>query len=133
MAQEFLERLKARMKMLRLGDPLDKAIDMGAIVDERQLDTIRGYVEGAAQEGATCWQADTPLPQSGWYFPPTLVTDVAPAHTIVTEEVFGPVLAAMTFRTHSEAIALANNTRYGLAASIWSENISRRTGGGVRG
>ena len=123
-AQDFLDRLRARMQSLRLGDPLDKAIDMGAIIDKRQLDTIQGYVDGATHEGASCWQADTVLPKQGWYFPPTLVTDVAPAHTIATEEVFGPVLAAMTFRTHSEAIEIANNTRYGLAASIWSENVN---------
>jgi aldehyde dehydrogenase (NAD+) len=123
-AQDFLSRLKIRMQSLRLGDPLDKAIDMGAIVNKRQFDTIRGYVEGATREGASCWQADAALPDQGWYFPPTLVTDVAPAHTIATEEVFGPVLAAMTFRTHNEAIEIANNTRYGLAASVWSENIN---------
>ena len=123
-AQDFLSRLKIRMQSLRLGDPLDKAIDMGAIVNKRQLDTIRGYVEGATREGASCWQADAALPDQGWYFPPTLVTDVAPAHTIATEEVFGPVLVAMSFRTHGEAIEIANNTRYGLAASVWSENIN---------
>ena len=123
-AQDFLDRLRARMQSLRLGDPLDKAIDMGAIIDKRQLETIQGYVDGATREGASCWQVDAALPEQGWYFPPTLVTDVAPAHTIATEEVFGPVLAAMTFRTHSEAIEIANNTRYGLAASIWSENVN---------
>ena len=124
-ADDFIARLKNRMQTLRLGDPLDKAIDMGAVVDASQLETIRGYVKGAKKEGAICWQADTPLPENGWYYAPTLVTNVEPAHTIVSEEVFGPVLAAMTFRTHSEAIALANNTRYGLAASIWSENINQ--------
>jgi len=123
-ADDFLGRLKTRMQSLRLGDPLDKAIDMGAIVDQGQLDTIRSYVEGAAKEGASCWQADSGVPDQGWYFPPTLVTDVAPAHTIATEEVFGPVLAVMTFRTHNEAIEIANNTRYGLAASVWSENVN---------
>jgi len=112
------------MSHLRVGDPLDKAVDMGAIVDPRQLQTIKGYVDGAVKEGATCWNAGTSLPQAGCYFPPTLVTDVSPAHTIVSEEVFGPVLVAMTFRTHTEAIELANNTRYGLAASVWSENIN---------
>ena len=88
-AQDFLDRLRARMQSLRLGDPLDKAIDMGAIIDKRQLDTIQSYIDGATREGASCWQADTALPKQGWYFPPTLVTDVAPAHTIATEEVFG--------------------------------------------
>jgi len=123
-AGDFLSRLKTRMQSLRLGDPLDKAIDMGAIVDQGQLDTIRSYVEGAAKEGASCWQADSGVPDQGWYFPPTLVMDVAPAHTIATEEVFGPVLAVMSFRTHNEAIEIANNTRYGLAASVWSENVN---------
>ena len=123
-SQEFLMRLKQRMSRLRVGNPLDKAVDMGAIVDPKQLQTINAYVDGAVEEGATCWKAETPLPAAGCFFPPTLVTDVSPAHTIVAEEVFGPVLVSMTFRTHSEAIELANNTRYGLAASIWTENIN---------
>ena len=120
----FLSKLKQRMKTLRIGNPLDKTTDMGAIVSQSQLKNIQSYIDGAKKEGASCWHTETPLPESGWYFHPTLVTDVFPAHTIMAEEVFGPVLAVMTFRTHKEAIEIANNTRYGLAASIWSENIN---------
>ena len=123
-SEAFLSKLKQRMKSLRIGNPLDKTTDMGAIVSQSQLKNIQSYIDGAKKEGASCWHTETPLPESGWYFHPTLVTDVFPAHTIMTEEVFGPVLAAMTFRTHQEAIEIANNTRYGLAASIWSENIN---------
>ena len=121
---DFLARLRRRMQTLRVGDPLDKSIDMGAIVHPSQLRTIQAYVDGAIQEGATCWHAEHPLPDQGSYFHPTLVTEVSPAHRIASEEVFGPVLVSMTFRTHAEAIEIANNTRYGLAASIWSENIN---------
>ena len=123
-SETFLSKLKQRMKTLRIGNPLDKTTDMGAIVSQSQLKNIQSYIDGAKKEGASCWHTETPLPESGWYFHPTLVTDVFPAHTIMTEEVFGPVLAVMTFRTHQEAIEIANNTRYGLAASIWSENIN---------
>ncbi len=123
-SEAFLSKLKQRMKTLRVGNPLDKTTDMGAIVSQDQLKNIQSYIDGAKNEGASCWHPDTPLPESGWYFHPTLVTDVFPAHTIMTDEVFGPVLAAMTFRTHKEAIEIANNTRYGLAASIWSENVN---------
>ena len=122
--ETFLSKLKQRMKTLRIGNPLDKTTDMGAIVSQSQLKNIQSYIDGAKKEGASCWHTETPLPESGWYFHPTLVTDVFSAHTIMTEEVFGPVLAVMTFRTHKEAIEIANNTRYGLAASIWSENIN---------
>ncbi|MEO1866224.1 MAG: aldehyde dehydrogenase family protein, partial [Pseudomonadota bacterium] len=122
--ETFLSKLKQRMKNLRMGNPLDKTTDMGAIVSQSQLKNIQSYIDGAKKEGASCWHTETPLPESGWYFHPTLVTDVFPAHTIMAEEVFGPVLAVMTFRTHKEAIEIANNTRYGLAASIWSENIN---------
>jgi len=120
----FEERLKRRMQTLRVGPPLDKAIDMGAIVDPAQLQQIERYVEMGKTEGGVCWQSDVVLPSKGCFFPPTLFTDVEPAHTLAREEVFGPVLVAMTFRTHGEGIALANNTRYGLAASVWSENIN---------
>lgn len=120
----FEERLKRRMQTLRVGPPLDKAIDMGAIVDPTQLQRIERYVEMGKAEGGVCWQSDVVLPSEGCFFPPTLFTGVESAHTLAREEVFGPVLAAMTFRTHDEAIALANNTRYGLAASVWSENVN---------
>jgi aldehyde dehydrogenase (NAD+) len=123
-AQAFYAKLRARMATLRVGDPLDKAIDMGAIVDAVQLERIKSLVDQGRQEGAVCWQAPAPLPAKGWFFPPTLFTDVEPASTIAQVEIFGPVLAAMTFRTPDEAVALANNTPYGLAASVWSENIN---------
>jgi aldehyde dehydrogenase (NAD+) len=123
-APVLYDKLRARMATLRIGDPLDKAIDMGAIVAPVQLERIKDLVETGRREGATCWQAPGPLPEKGLFFPPTLFTEVAPASTIAQVEIFGPVLAAMTFRTPDEAIALANNTPYGLAASVWSENIN---------
>lgn len=123
-AERFLDKVRRRMQMLRVGDSLDKSIDMGAVVDKVQYDTIDRLVKRGLAEGATLYQADTPLPAGGCFYPPTLLTNVEPASTVVQEEIFGPVLVAMTFRTPSEAIELANNTRYGLAASIWSENIN---------
>ena len=123
-AETFYGKLRARMATLRVGDPLDKAIDMGAIVDKVQLDRIKSLVETGKREGAQCWQAPVALPGKGLFFPPTLFTDVEPASTIAQVEIFGPVLAAMTFRTPDEAVQLANNTPYGLAASVWSENIN---------
>src|SRR6185312_1392400 len=105
-------------------DPLDKAIDMGAIVAPVQLERIKALVETGRREGAKCWQAPGPLPEKGLYFPPTLFTEVEPASTIAQVEIFGPVLASMTFRTPDEAVALANNTPYGLAASVWTESIN---------
>ncbi|MCW6506872.1 aldehyde dehydrogenase family protein [Lichenifustis flavocetrariae] len=123
-AARFHAKLKRRMATLRVGDPLDKSVDVGAIVAPVQLQRIRELVAKGEQEGATLFQADTALPQNGCFFPPTLFTDVAPASTIAEVEIFGPVAVSMTFRTPDEAVALANNTRYGLAASIWSENIN---------
>ena len=123
-AERFHDRLRQRMATLRVGSPLDKAVDMGAIVSEEQLQRITRLVEKAREEGAELWQAPCTLPQRGYFYPPSLLTGVAPASTAATVEIFGPVLASMTFRTPDEAIALANNTRYGLAASVWSENIS---------
>ncbi len=122
-AEEFHEKLRARMGKLRVGNPMDKAVDMGAIVDEVQLKTISELCQLGCDEGATMWQPDTELPKGGWFFPPTLFTDVSPASTIVQEEIFGPVLVSLTFRSHEEAIALANNTRYGLAGSVWSQDL----------
>jgi len=107
-----------------VGPPLDKAIDIGAIVSPVQLESIRKMVETGVAEGARCWQPTNGVPQNGCFFPPTLLTDVHPAATVVQEEIFGPVLVAMTFRTPAEAAELANNTVYGLAASIWTENIN---------
>jgi aldehyde dehydrogenase (NAD+) len=123
-APALYDKLRARMATLRVGDPLDKAIDMGAIVAPVQLERIKELVEAGKREGAKCWQAPGALPAKGLFFPPTLFTDVAPASTLAQVEIFGPVLASMTFRTPDEAVALANNTPYGLAASVWSENIN---------
>ncbi len=123
-ADAMIAKLRARMERLRVGDPLDKAVDIGAIVAPRQLERITQLVQQSADEGAQVWQPSWSCPQEGWFYPPTLLTDVAPASTAAQIEIFGPVLALMTFRTPDEAVALANNTRYGLAASVWSENIS---------
>ncbi len=120
----FIARLKQRMETLRVGHPLDKAIDMGAIIEKSQLERIRGLVARGVEEGAECFAPQIELPGKGCFFPPTLLTGVEPASTVATEEIFGPVMVAMSFRTPDEAVALANNTRYGLAASVWSENIS---------
>jgi aldehyde dehydrogenase (NAD+) len=123
-AETLYTKVRARMESLRVGPPLDKAIDIGAIVSPVQLESIRKMVDAGVAEGARCWQPSNPLPEKGCFFPPTLLTDVHPAATVVQEEIFGPVLVAMTFRTPAEAAELANNTIYGLAASIWSENIN---------
>jgi aldehyde dehydrogenase (NAD+) len=123
-AETLYAKVRARMETLRVGPPLDKAIDIGAIVSPVQLETIRKMVDNGVAEGAKCWQPNNPLPEKGCFYPPTLLTDVHPAATVVQEEIFGPVLVGMTFRTPAEAAELANNTVYGLAASIWSENIN---------
>lgn len=127
-AEKMYKKLRARMEKLRVGDPLDKGIDIGAIVAPVQLKQIEALVKQGADEGATLWQpswAHTKCgPEGGCFYPPTLFTNVSPASTIAQVEIFGPVLAAMTFRTPEEAVKLANNTRYGLAASIWSEDIN---------
>jgi len=122
-ADRLLSKLRARMEKLRVGDPLDKAMDIGAIIAPVQLAKIRRLVDQGIAEGAVCWQPSWACPTEGYFFPPTLFTNVSPAATIAQVEIFGPVLVAMTFRTPAEAVALANNTRYGLAASVWSENI----------
>jgi aldehyde dehydrogenase (NAD+) len=123
-ASRLIAKLRARMEKLRVGDPLDKAIDIGAIVAPAQLQKIQRLVEQGREEGATMWQPSWACPTEGYFFPPTLFTDVAPAATIAQVEIFGPVLVASTFRTPAEAVALANNTRFGLAASVWSEDIN---------
>ena len=127
-AEKFYAKLKARMETLRLGDPLDKTMDMGAIVDPVQVKDITRRVKGGIAEGATLWQPSwatrkNDLPAKGCFFPPTLFTDVEPASTLAQEEIFGPVITATTFRTPDEALGLANNSRYGLSASIWSQNL----------
>lgn len=123
-AEKLYDKLRARMETLRVGSPLDKAIDIGAIVDQVQFDRIQKLVAMGIAEGATCWQPDIPMPSNGLFLKPTLLTNVAPASTVAQEEIFGPVLASMTFRTPAEAVELANNTAYGLAACVWSENIN---------
>ncbi|MFQ5439085.1 MAG: aldehyde dehydrogenase family protein [Paracoccaceae bacterium] len=123
-AETFETKLKARMAKLRLGDPLDKAIDIGAIVDPRQLKTITDMVATAASEGGEVFHAPTNMPDRGCFYPPTLITGLTSSARLMQEEIFGPVLVSTTFRTPGEAVKLANNTRYGLAASIWSENIN---------
>ena len=123
-APKFLARLKRRMETLRVGDPLDKSIDMGAIVDSIQLKRIAELVEKGRAEGGTLVQAACDLPAKGNWFAPALFTDVEPSSTVMEVEIFGPVAAMMTFRTPDEAVQIANHTRYGLAASIWSENIN---------
>ncbi len=120
-APKFYEKLKRRMDGLRIGDPLDKCIDVGAVVDPSQLAAITALIN-ASPEG-THYTANTPLP-AGCYYPPTLITGLGSASTLMQEEIFGPVLVSMTFRTPSEAVDLANNTRYGLAATVWTENIN---------
>ena len=123
-AERLYEKIRARMETLRIGSPLDKAIDIGAIVDQVQYDRIQSLVDKGIAEGASCHQPDTDLPAKGLFFKPALLTGVTPSATVAQQEIFGPVLVAMTFRTPAEAIELANNTTYGLAASIWSENIN---------
>ena len=123
-AETLLEKVKARMAKLVIGDSLDKGIDIGAVVDSTQLKTITDMVNLGAEEGGQVWQPECKLPEDGCFYPPTLVTDVQPSSTLAQEEIFGPVLVSMTFRTPSEAVALANNSRYGLAASVWTENIN---------
>ncbi|HEX7025583.1 MAG TPA: aldehyde dehydrogenase family protein [Gemmatimonadales bacterium] len=123
-AVRLVEKLRARMETLRVGSPLDKSVDIGAIVAPVQLEKIRGLVQQGIDEGATCWQPSWSLPREGLFFPPTLFTDVTPAATISQVEIFGPVVVLMTFRTPAESVEIANNTRYGLAASVWSENLN---------
>ncbi|MFN2563602.1 MAG: aldehyde dehydrogenase family protein [Gemmatimonadaceae bacterium] len=123
-AGRLVAKLRARMERLRVGPPLDKSIDMGAIVAPVQLERIRGLVQRGVEEGASMWQPSWACPTDGYFYPPTLFTGVSPSSTIAQVEIFGPVLVSMTFRTPSEAVALANNTPYGLAASVWTENIN---------
>ncbi len=123
-AETMHAKLRARMATLRVGDPLDKSTDIGAIVADVQLDRIRKLVAQGEAEGAVCYQPDAAMPKGGLFYPPTLVTGLAPASILAQEEIFGPVLVSMTFRTQDEALALANNSRYGLAASVWSESIN---------
>ncbi|WP_030485030.1 aldehyde dehydrogenase family protein [Nocardioides aequoreus] len=124
-AEEVLERLRRRMGTLRLGDPLDKNTDVGAINSSAQLARIRELVEAGEAEGAERWSPPCDLPERGYWFAPTLFTGVSQAHRIAREEIFGPVLSVLTFRTPAEAVEKANNTPYGLSAGIWSDKGSR--------
>jgi aldehyde dehydrogenase (NAD+) len=123
-APKLTRKLQARMSTLRVGSPLDKAIDIGAIIAQVQLERIERLVKQGVEEGATCWQPEMVLPKRGLYFKPTLLSNVHPTSIVAQQEIFGPVLAAMTFRTPREAVDLANNTVYGLASSVWSESIN---------
>ena len=124
-ADLVLDKLKRRLATLRVGDPLDKNTDVGAINSAAQLGRITALVDAGVEEGAERWQPPCTLPEKGWWFPPTVFTGVSQTHRIAREEVFGPVLAVLTFRTPEEAVAKANNTPYGLSAGIWSEKGSK--------
>src|SRR5690606_18222416 len=117
--EAFLAKLRRRMERLRVGNPLDKGVDIGAIIAPVQLARIEGLVRRGQEDGASVWQPSWSCPKDGWFYPPTLLTNVAPASTVAQVEIFGPVLVSMSFRTPAEAVALANNTVYGLAASVW--------------
>jgi aldehyde dehydrogenase (NAD+) len=123
-AETLIGKIQDRMSTLRVGAPLDKAIDVGAIVAKVQLDRIRKLVDQGVADGATCWQPEFTQPARGFYYPPTLLSNVHPTSIVAQQEIFGPVLATMTFRTPIEAVELANNTVYGLAACVWSESIN---------
>jgi aldehyde dehydrogenase (NAD+) len=124
-ADTVLDRLKRRLGTLRLGDPLDKNTDIGAINSRQQLDKINELSAAGEQEGAERWSLACPIPERGYWFPPTVFSGVSQAHRIAQEEIFGPVLSVLTFRTPEEAVAKANNTPYGLSAGIWTEKGSR--------
>jgi aldehyde dehydrogenase (NAD+) len=120
-----VERLKRRLATLRLGDPLDKNTDIGAINSAAQLERIRSLSDTGDAEGAERWSPACTLPERGYWFPPTIFTGVSQSHRIAREEIFGPVLAVLSFRTPQEAVTKANNTPYGLSAGIWTEKGSR--------
>ena len=124
-AEVVVAMLKRRLSTLRLGDPMDKNTDIGAINSEEQLGRIVALADAGVAEGAERWSPPCTLPEKGWWFPPTVFTDVAPSHRIAREEIFGPVLSVLTFRTPDEAIEKANNTTYGLSAGVWTEKGSR--------
>lgn len=122
---ELLKKLKRRMSTLRLGDPLDKNTDIGAINSKAQLQKISGLVKKGVKEGGELWQPICKIPKNGFWFAPTLISSVSATNTVAREEIFGPVLSVLTFRTPAEAVAKANNTPYGLSAGIWTEKGSR--------
>jgi len=123
-AEKLYKKIRARMEKLRIGNALDKTIDVGAIVNNAQYKIISDWVKVGVDEGITLCQPSWSCPKDGYFFPPTMFTNVSPSAKIAQEEIFGPVLVAMTFRTHKEAVKLANNTRFGLASSVWTENIN---------
>jgi len=122
---DVMDRLRARLSTLRLGDPLDKNTDIGAVNSKAQLERITAIADSGDAEGATRWSPPCELPSTGFWFPPTVFTDVQTSHRIAREEIFGPVLSVLTFRTPDEALHKANNTPYGLSAGIWTEKASR--------
>ena len=124
-AEPLLEKLKRRLSTLRLGDPLDKNTDIGAINSRAQLEKIQGLVESGIEEGAELYQPECELPARGFWFPPSLFTNVSQSYRIAREEIFGPVLSVLTFRTPAEAVEKANNTPYGLSAGVWTDKGSR--------
>ena len=125
MHDEVVAALQDRLQTLRLGDPLDKNTDIGAINSAAQLARIRALADAGDAEGATRWSPACALPDRGFWFPPTVFTGVSQANRIAREEIFGPVLSVLTFRTPQEAVDKANNTPYGLSAGIWTEKGSR--------
>ena len=127
-ADEVIDKLRARIGTLRLGDPMDKNTDVGAINSAAQLATIRSLTDSGDAEGAARWTSPCPVPDRGFFFPPTVFTGVAQSMRIAREEIFGPVLSVLTFRTPDEALAKANNTPYGLSAGVWTEKGSRMLG-----
>jgi aldehyde dehydrogenase (NAD+) len=123
--EPLLQKLKVRLGTLRVGDPLDKNTDVGAINSKQQLEKIEGLVESGIEEGAEVYQPPCELPARGYWFRPTLFTGVAQSHRIAREEIFGPVLSVLSFRTPEEAVEKANNTPYGLSAGVWTDKGSR--------
>ena len=123
--EDFIDRLRNRMRSLRVGDPLDKNTDVGAINSKAQLATIQRYLKAGSDEGAEKFEVACDLPKKGFWCRPCIFTGVQPSHTIAREEIFGPVLSVMTFRTPEEAVQRANNTTYGLSAGVWTEKAAR--------
>ena len=124
-SEPLVEKLKRRLATLRVGDPLDKNTDVGAINSKQQLEKIEELVEAGKEEGAEIYQPPCRLPERGYWFAPTVFTNVAQSYRIAQEEIFGPVLSVLTFRTPDEAVEKANNTPYGLSAGVWTEKGSR--------
>lgn len=123
-SDSFLQKLRARMSKIRVGDPLDKSTDMGPLVSDIQLGIVDSYVKNSVNDGGVVWQSSEKIPVTGHFYAPTLITGLTSTSTVVQDEIFGPVLVSQSFRTPHEAVQLANNTRYGLSASVWSESIN---------